>query len=58
MSKYKKALECIACAIFENPYDDELIIQILLRHLLSVGFVKLEDENFVPTNKILKLIER
>lgn len=58
MSKYKKALQGIACALFENPNDDEFIIQILLRHLLSVGFVKFEDENFVPTDKILKLIER
>lgn len=58
MNKYKKVLQHIACAIFENSDDDELIIQLLLRQLLSVGFVKLEDENFVPTNKILKLIER
>ena len=58
MSKYKKALERIACALFEYPNDDEFVIQILLRYLLSVGLVKLEDENFVPTDKILKLIER
>ena len=54
MSKYKKALQGIACALFENHNDDEFIIQILLRHLLSIGFVKLEDESFVPTDKIFE----
>lgn len=58
MRKYKKALERIACAIFEKSNDDELIIQISLRHLRSIGFVKFEAGNFVPTKKILRLIER